>query len=102
MMTTPPTFDVLANGDVVLHLGEGCIQTCARRARREIVDALLGSDADAVTLEPVIELLDLFLQTTDFRRLRAEHPELAGETPCRVRLYRRPDDTLGWEIVDTG
>jgi hypothetical protein len=42
-MTTPFTFDVLANGDVVLRLGEGCIQTCARRARQEIVDALLAT-----------------------------------------------------------
>jgi hypothetical protein len=101
MMTTPLTFDMLANGDVVLHLGEGCIQTCARRARREIVDALLGSDADAVTLDPVIELLDLFLQTTDFRRLRAQHPDLAGEIPCCVRLYRTPDGAVRWEMVTT-
>ena len=101
-MTTPFTFDVLANGDVVLRLGEGCIQTRARRARREIVDALLAGDANGVAIEPVVELLDLFLQTTDFRRLRAEHPELAGETPCRVRLYRTPDGAVRWEVITTG
>jgi hypothetical protein len=98
-MTTRFTFDVLSNGDVVLRLGEGCIQTCARRARREIVDALLGGDANGVGIEPVVELLDLFLQKADFRRLRAEHPELAGDIPCRVRLYRTPDGTVEWEII---
>jgi hypothetical protein len=101
-MTTPFSFDVLPNGDVVLRLGEGCIQTCARRARQEIVDALLAGDASGVAIEPVVELLDLFLQTMDFRRLRAEHPELAGETPCRVRLHRTPDGAVRWEIVTTG
>jgi hypothetical protein len=101
-MTTPFTFDVLANGDVVLRLGEGCIQTCARRARREIVDALLAGDANEVAIETVVELLDLFLQTTDFRRLRAQHPQLAGEVPCRVRLYRTSDGAVRWEMVATG
>jgi hypothetical protein len=101
-MSTPLTFDVLPNGDVVLRLGQGCIQTCARRARREIVDALLAGNANGVPIEPVIELLDLFLQTTDFRRLRAEHPQLAGEVRCRVRLSRTPDGAVRWEIVTTG
>jgi hypothetical protein len=102
-MTTRFTFDVLPNGDVVFRLGEeGCIQTRARRARQEIVDALLAGHASAVAIEPVVELLDLFLQTTDFRRLRAEHPELAGEIPCRVRLYRTPDGAVRWEITSTG
>ena len=101
-MTTRFTFDVLANGDVVLRLGEGCIQTCARRARQEIVDALLAGDANGVAVEPVVELLDLFLGTADFRRLRAEHPELAGEIPCRVRLYRTLDGAVRWEITTTG
>ena len=98
-MNAPFTFDVLANGDVVFRLGEGCIQTRARRARQEIVDALLAGDANGVAIEPVIELLDLFLGTADFRRLRAEHPELAGEIPCRVRLYRTPHGTVQWEII---
>lgn len=98
-MTTRFTFDLLPNGDVMFRLGEGCIQTCARRARREIVDALLAGDANGVAVEPVVELLDLFLGTADFRRLRAEHPELAGEIPCRVRLHRTPDGTVQWEII---
>jgi hypothetical protein len=101
-MTTPFTFDMLANGDVVLPLGEGCIETCARRARREIVAALLAGDANGAAIEPVVELLDVFLQTADFRRLRAEHPQLAGEIPCRVRLHRTPDGAVGWEVVNTG
>jgi hypothetical protein len=100
-MTTPFTFDVLANGDLLLRLGEGCIETCARRARREVVDALLANDANEAAIEPVVELLDLFLQTTDFRRLRAEHPQLAGEVPCRVRLYRTPDGAVRWEVITT-
>jgi hypothetical protein len=101
-MATPVTFDVLADGDVVLRLGEGCIETCARRAHREIVDALLASDANEMAIEPAVELLDLFLQTADFRRLRAEHPQLAGEIPCRVRLHRTPDGAVRWEIVNPG
>jgi hypothetical protein len=101
MVTTRFTFEVLSNGDVVFRLGEGCIQTRARRARQEIVDALLAGHTSGVAVEPVVEVLDLFLQTADFRRLRAEHPELAGEIPCRVRLYRTPDGAVRWEAVTT-
>lgn len=83
-----------AGGDVVLHLGDVCIQKAARRA----YDALVSSEAEDRSTVRAVDLLVRFLQTTDFAALRVAHPVLAGGTACRVRLFRREDGQVGWEI----
>lgn len=99
-MTPAFSFDVLSDGSLVLTVGECCIQTAAKRAHREVTVALLdGSDATA-TLGPLADMLERFLTTTDFSALRAEHPELAGGSPFRVRLERCEDESVGWKVVE--
>lgn len=99
-MNSRSLFDLLPDGGLVLALGEGCIQATAKRAHRELTTALLeervGTDAGGALLD----LLEEFLNTTDFRALRAEHPELAGGVPCRVRLERRAGGGVAWTLVE--
>ena len=92
-------FDVTSDGAVVVCVGELCIETTVKRARRQVMEALLTGTESCAGLEQVLELLDDFLATTDFRQLRHDHPELAGGTPCRVRVYRTPDGTARWQPV---
>jgi hypothetical protein len=93
---SPPECEVLANGDVVIRLGDVCIQTAARRARSELVNELL--DDPKVGSEASIGLLERFLETSDFREMRSRHPELAGGTRCCVQLHQGQDGTVTWEV----
>ena len=49
-----------------------CIETMAKREYRETLGKLLAGDEENEELQERIELLRVFLETTDFRRLRAE------------------------------
>ena len=98
-MDRQPSFEVLPDGRLVLILREACIQTTARQAHREITERLLAESSPDDALAESVELLQRFLVSTNFARLRTEHPELAGGTPCRVRLSRCADGTVQWEMV---
>ncbi|RLB64594.1 MAG: tRNA (N6-threonylcarbamoyladenosine(37)-N6)-methyltransferase TrmO [Deltaproteobacteria bacterium] len=90
--------ELRSDGDVVLRLQDVCVQTAAKGVRDELVARCLdGADAD-LSVAGSIELLGRFLETTDFRKLRSEHPELAGGTRCEVQLHRCEDGTVTWEI----
>jgi len=95
------SFDVLSDGSLVLTVGECCIQTAAKRAHREVTAALLEDRAVTATLEVLADMLERFLLGTDFSVLRADHPELAGGTPCRVRLHQCENGSVGWSVVDS-
>ena len=98
-MSRPFCFDVLGDGSVVLTLRCGCLQTTARQAHRELALALLEQDAAPSRWESPIATLQRFLSNTDFVWLRAKHPELAGATGCRVRLFRTQSGDARWEIL---
>jgi tRNA (adenine37-N6)-methyltransferase len=93
------TYEVLSNGTVVLFPSKSCIETAAKRARHELVAACLEDSESGVCIEEPIELLGHFLETTDFGKLRAQHPELAGGTECRVELRLCKDGTVRWELI---
>jgi hypothetical protein len=92
------SLDIVSEGGVVLKLEDACIETTARRARREIIAVLLGGRASEAAEEAAAETLAAFLTTTNFAALRAQHPELARGNPCRVRLHRDVEG-VQWEIV---
>jgi hypothetical protein len=94
------SFDVLSDGSIVLTVGACCIQTAAKRAHREVTAALLKDRAATATLGALADTLERFLGASDFPALRAGHPELAGGTPCQVRLCRREDGSVGWSVVE--
>ncbi|MFZ0887974.1 MAG: hypothetical protein WA005_05940 [Candidatus Binataceae bacterium] len=95
------SFDALSDGSLLLTLGEACLQTTAKRAHRELTLALIEGRAAEPALEVLVDTLERFLSTTDFAALRAEHPELAGGSDCRVRLYRHGDGVVRWEVVQS-
>jgi len=93
------SFEIDSKNSLVLSLEDACIQTMAKRAHREIAHALLSGDASVDGMEVYINLLERFLSTTNFTRLRSLHPELAGGTPCSVRLYPGEGDSVQWEVI---
>ena len=97
--SAPLIYEVLSNGTVVLLLSNSCIETAAIRARQELVAACLEDSESGACIEKPIELLGRFLETIDFGKLRAQHPELAGGTECRVKLYQCEDGALRWKLI---
>ena len=93
------TYEVLSNGNVVLMLDKFCIETAAKQARHELVAICLEGSESGACIEEPIELLGRFLETIDFGKLRAQHPELAGGTECRVTLHKCEDGTVRWELI---
>ena len=88
------SFDALSGGSLVLTLDRACIQSAAKHAHRELSAALLAGRPGGAPTEAMVDLLEKFLGTADFPTLRVEHPELVGDTPCRVRLYRQEDKAV--------
>ncbi|MBN1946909.1 MAG: hypothetical protein JW797_14645 [Bradymonadales bacterium] len=89
--------EIQPDGSLVLTLDEACIQTAAKKAHREIALALLDGVEQDEAMEGALDLLERFIDNTDFATLRARHPELAGHAGCRVRLVRDEDGTVRWE-----
>ena len=93
------SFDVLSDGSLVLVLDKACIQSTAKHAHRELTMAIFERRTTDSATEALVDLLERFLSTTDFAALRAEHPELAGQSGCRVRLFWCTGDDVRWEVV---
>jgi hypothetical protein len=90
------TSAVASEAEVVLHVGPVCIETAARRAWTELVQALVAGERDA---DAASRMLRDFLASTDFAKLRARHPELAGGRSRTVRLRRDENGGIVWELV---
>jgi len=64
-----------------------CIQTLAKRKHEKIVRQLLTPGEENPELEKKAELLRMFLETTDFRKLRREYePHLVQGKKVRFLL----------------
>jgi len=65
-----------------------CIETIARRKHGELSQRLLESEAGNSEMEEKLEILRLFLETADFRRLRSESEEhLIDGRKVRFTVY---------------
>ena len=88
---------------VVLHLLDHCIETEARRAMK-MREAILLDDEDIEARQPQVveelEMLTEFLQTRDFRRLRAADSDLAGGRDVRVRIFRNAAGAVEFAKID--
>ena len=79
---------------MLLHLKSHCIQTAAKQKRKRIASALLElheSSEGFKQLADDLELVTSFLENTDFRKTRAERPELAGGCDIHVELMLDAD-----------
>ena len=66
--------------------GDFCIQNVARRVHGRLVAGLLDGSLAGPAAERAVDRLTRFLAGTDFRRLRADDPELRGPLARPVRL----------------
>jgi hypothetical protein len=72
-----------------LDLSTHCIETeIKRRYNLEISAYFKAGLEEQQQLEPIIDILRLALETFDFARLRAQHPELAGGADHDVRIFK--------------
>ncbi|MBN2493833.1 MAG: hypothetical protein JXR96_04510 [Deltaproteobacteria bacterium] len=90
-------FRLLGRDEVELLLDAHCIETTAKHVHSRLVGAYLEGRMEGSEIEGAIELLRAFLEGTDFRAVRASHPELAGSQRARVRLWRDRDGAAHWE-----
>jgi len=97
-----PLYRVLPNGEIILTIDEGCIQTTAKRVRQQLVDELLADTVAGDNVDKAVEVLARFLETADFGRLRANHPELCAGAQSRVKLTVSADAAVRWEVITEG
>jgi len=79
-------------------LSERCIETAARREYQTLTGAMLDGTDQGTTVDAQIALLARFLRETDFPRLRAKEPRLAGGSNIRVTLRLSADGRMEWRI----
>lgn len=78
---------------VRLSLKEHCIETSARKEYKRLVSKYLKGEWER-EIERKIEFLKDFLENTDFRRLRADRPELQGGKDVEVEVIKEGDTFL--------
>ena len=67
---------------------EHCIETLARKKHTELTQLLLTKEVNNTESEEKLETLRLFLETADFRKLRAESEKhLAKGESVRFSVY---------------
>ncbi len=88
---------VCTGEEFLLDLSHGCIESAAKKAREKLVALCLEDHGREQEAPRTIELLGDFLQQTDFRTLRSSDEDLCGHRPCRVRIYRKSDGSVGWQ-----
>jgi hypothetical protein len=68
-----------------------CIETAAREEYEDMLKQLLGTRQANKGLQKRLEILKLFLQTADFKRLRteSEHPHIAKSELINSQQIRK-------------
>jgi len=74
-----------------------CIETIARKEHAAVLKQLLGSDEGNKKLEEKLEILALFLETADFRELRAESEKILMDGK-KVKFVVYRDKDVKWEM----
>ncbi len=77
--------------ELVLELGEHCIQTTAQQVHRRLMGGLLEGRLDGPAVEGAVELLSRFLAQEDFGAIRGADADLAGDRRAEVRVWRAGD-----------
>jgi uncharacterized protein YerC len=67
---------------------EHCVETLARKKHAELTQILLENEVGDAEMEEKLEVVRLFLETADFRKLRAESEKhLAEGKIVRFTIY---------------
>ncbi len=78
------------NTTIKLHLDKHCIETTAKNKLKLLSDNYMldiSTGNSIETLEKEIELLLLFLNDSNFKKLRASDIRLSGEVKSLVKLF---------------
>ena len=71
-----------------LHLKDHCIETAAKKMLKSLTDSYFDSDNDNGAILSKIELIQEFIKTSDFPRLRAGNEKLSGTVESLVTISR--------------
>lgn len=82
---------------VVLTLESHCIESAARHAYRILTSQLF---TEGIQHTNAIKILEDFLTSENFAKLRTSYPKLAGGVSCAVRLWRDQNGRVRWECVE--
>lgn len=78
-----------------------CVETLAKQEYKAALEKLLASAERSTKLQCRIELLRLFLETTDFKRLRSEYePRLIEGRTVKFVLYQEENSPQYKIIVE--
>lgn len=80
------------------NLKDHCIETAAKNEYRRLVDEYLKEGKEEIGEK--IEFLREFLTTQDFRKIRAERPELSGGYDITVEITKEKEKFLIKEVKD--
>jgi len=83
--------------ELVLELGEVCIETTGQQVHRRLMAGLLEDQLEGPLIEGAVELLSRFLAQEDFAAIRVADPELAGEHRVDVRVFWDAAGRVRWE-----
>jgi hypothetical protein len=86
--------------EIILNLESHCIETEAKTRFRELMDRFFSEDDESGELEERISLLRDFIENSDFRLLRSEHPPLAGGCGMKAVVSRDTDGAAAFSIVE--
>ena len=84
---------------VVLDVSEHCVETEARARHRAAMTEAFASPTLSEEQGAVLEALEAFIQQSDFRAMRANHPEIAGGTSGSVEIGRDQNGQIRWRFV---
>ena len=93
-----PEGQILSPYELCLELrGEFCIETTGQLLYRRLSGGYLNGDYEGEEIEGAIALLAEFLEKEDFRQIRGQDEELAGDHRASVRVFRDENNTARWE-----
>lgn len=77
-----------------------CIETVAKKEYNTVAKQLIKSGEENKELEEKLEILGLFLETADFRKLRAESEKILVEgKKVKFVVYRDKDVKYAMQVV---
>lgn len=77
-----------------------CIEAVAKKEYNTVTKQLLKSGEENKELEEKLEILGLFLETADFRKLRAESEKILVEgKKVKFVVYRNKDVKYAMQVV---
>ncbi len=86
--------------EIRLSLSGHCVETAARNEFKRLMDEYFAGAGESVGVEERLALLREFIETSDFKALRASDERLSGAVECTVTVYRDSRGGTGLRITE--